>query len=254
MAKKEVGSKFGQRMIDAESLGTPFLECGFQIKYFGETGTLIADRYVDENVSVESFFVTPHLLSSTLLDLGVVKAGYSLLDVGAGAGSICRLARSHGMVVTASELDPSLQKRLLLDGVSVVQTTDAIQSKRFDTIVVAGGGIPVVGQMIEPESAVSALLEFLEPTGRLVIDLHWVEADAPDGAEVLSVVPVVDDVVGTGACMSMSPNRWARTLKRLGHEVLKTGQLAVGRGCRWWTLLQAPSKVVRGNSNTERIS
>lgn len=138
-----------------------------------DAGLIIHNKYgIPDIMAVEVYFRNEKDLSDQeQFALSLAKG--RVLEVGAGAGSLCLILQNMALEVDAMEISPLCVEVMHQRGIKRIIETDFFEyetADRYDTIFLLMNGIGLGGYLGELENTFHRLKKMLTPTGQIIFD------------------------------------------------------------------------------------
>jgi SAM-dependent methyltransferase len=150
---------FGQAILDFQTNNTP--------------EDLVTETNISEADEMSVGYLFRHYNDMPKLEKKALQlAKGKILDVGCGAGSHSLYLQEKGFDVTAIDISPKAIKACQLRGLknARVQNVLAIETEKFDTILLLMNGTGIFGTLAETSLHLQKLKSLLNPNGQILLD------------------------------------------------------------------------------------
>jgi SAM-dependent methyltransferase len=138
-----------------------------------DASLIIHNKYGKPDIMpIEVYFRQENDLSD-LEQFALSLAQGRVLEVGAGAGSLCLILQDMALEVDAIEISPLCVEVMRQRGVKSIIETDFFEYEKpdkYDTIFLLMNGLGLVGYLGELENTFRKLKNMLTPTGQIIFD------------------------------------------------------------------------------------
>lgn len=133
--------------------------------------TVHSDIAEDEYLPVVHFFRNENNISE-LEKTALAACKGTVLDIGAGAGSLSLQLQTKGLAVTALDLSPGAVRVMKQRGVRSVQEGNILdfEGETYDTLLMLMNGIGVVGTLDGLADFLQEAKQWLKPGGQILLD------------------------------------------------------------------------------------